>query len=138
MKDEFFSRGSFNVGNGMDTRFWDDSWLGDKPLAQQYPSFYNIVQQKQVSVANVLSHNTLNISFRRTLSDNRWFQWLHLIQRLTNVQLNNEKDKFVWGLTKSGQFTVKSMYLDPLNDNTKYLRKYIWKMKVPLKVKVFM
>jgi hypothetical protein len=98
IKDDFFSRGSFNVGNGMDTRFWEDSWLGDKPLAQQYPSLYNIVQRKQVSVANVLSHNPLNISFRRTLSDNRWFQWLHLIQRLTNVQLNNEKDKFVCGL----------------------------------------
>jgi hypothetical protein len=88
-------------------------------------SLYNIVQRKQVSVANVLSHNPLNISFGRTLFDNRWFQWLHLIQRLTNVQLNNEKDKFVWGLTTSGQFTVKSMYLDLLNDNTKYLRKYI-------------
>jgi hypothetical protein len=64
MKDKFFSRGSFNLGNGMDTRFWEDPWLGDKPLAQQYPSLYNIMQQKQVSVANVL-HNPLNISFRK-------------------------------------------------------------------------
>jgi hypothetical protein len=30
------------------------------------------------------------------------------------------------------------MYLDLLNDDTKYLKKYIWKMKVPLKIKVFM
>jgi hypothetical protein len=44
IKDDFFSRGYFNVGNGMDTKFWEDSWLGDKPLAQQYPSLYNIVQ----------------------------------------------------------------------------------------------
>jgi hypothetical protein len=119
----------------MDTKFWEDSWLGDKPLAQQYPSLYNIVQWKQVSIANVLNHNPLNISFRRSLSDNRWFQRLHLIQRLTNAQLNNKKDKFVWEPTTSSQFTVKSMYLDLLNDNTKYLRNYIWKMKVPLKVK---
>jgi hypothetical protein len=46
VKEEFFSRGSFKVGNGLDTRFWEDVWLGDKPLAQQYPSLYNIVQHK--------------------------------------------------------------------------------------------
>jgi hypothetical protein len=33
---------------------------------------------------------------------------------------------------------VKSMYLDMLDDDTKYLKKYIWKMKVLLKIKVFM
>jgi hypothetical protein len=122
MKDEFFSRGSFNAVNGLETRFWEDTWLGSKPLAQQYPSLYNIVQRKQVFVANVLNHNPLNISFRRNLSDNRWTPWLQLVQRLMNVQLNNEKDTFVRGLTNSGQFTVKSMYLDLLNDNTKNLK----------------
>jgi hypothetical protein len=43
VKDEFFIRGSFNVGNGMDTEFWEDTWLGKKPLSQQYPSLYIIV-----------------------------------------------------------------------------------------------
>jgi hypothetical protein len=55
-----------------------------------------------------------------------------------NVQSNLEKDNFVWSLTNSGEFTLKSLYLDLLNDDTKYLKKYIWKMKVPLKIKVFM
>jgi hypothetical protein len=54
------------------------------------------------------------------------------------VQLSNEKDTFVWGLTRSGVYTVKSLYLDLLNDNIKYLKKYIWKIKVPLKIRVFM
>jgi hypothetical protein len=55
-----------------------------------------------------------------------------------SVKLTNEKDVFVWGLTTSGAFMVKSMDLDLLDDDTKYLKKYIWKMKVPLKIKVFM
>jgi hypothetical protein len=46
VKGEFFSRLSFKVRNALDTRFWEDVWLGDKPLAQQYPSLYNIVQHK--------------------------------------------------------------------------------------------
>jgi hypothetical protein len=43
VKADFFDRGSFEVGNGEQTRFWEDKWLGDKPLAQQYPSLFGIV-----------------------------------------------------------------------------------------------
>jgi hypothetical protein len=87
---------------------------------------------------DVLSHSLLNIAFRRTLSCTRWKLWLQLVEKLMHVQLNNDQNMFVCGFTTSGGFTVKSMYLDLLNYNTKYLRKYIWKMKVPLKIEVFM
>jgi hypothetical protein len=60
------------------------------------------------------------------------------VQQLLQVQLNDEKDIFVWGLTSSGIFTINIMYLDLLDDDTKYLKMYIWKMKVPLKIKIFM
>jgi hypothetical protein len=33
---------------------------------------------------------------------------------------------------------MKTMYLDPLNGHTVFLKKYIWKMKVPLKIKIIM
>jgi hypothetical protein len=95
------------------------------------------VHHKQVSVASVLNQTPLNITFRRTLIENRWRLLLQLVQRIMTIQLNDEKDVFVWGLTTSGVFIVKSMYLDLLDDDTKYLKKYIWKMKVPL-IKVFM
>jgi hypothetical protein len=68
VKDKFFSRGSFDVGNGEDTRFWEDAWLGNKPLAVQYPYLYSIVQRKNVLVAIVLNQNPLNNAFRRTLT----------------------------------------------------------------------
>jgi hypothetical protein len=74
----------------------------------------------------VLSNNPLNISFRRTLTDNHWQLWLQLVHRLMQVQLSVEKDIFVWGLTRSGVYIVKSLYLDLLNDNIKYLKKYIY------------
>jgi hypothetical protein len=45
-------------------------------------------------------------------------------QKLIQVQLNNDRDMF-GGVTALGGFTVKSMYLDLLNDNTEYFRKYI-------------
>ena len=125
VKDEFFIRGKFNLGNGTSTRFWEDVWLGDSPLSQQHASLYNIVNGKQDSVTDVLGVTPLNISFRRTLIPNKWVMWLELVERLMDVNLSNEKDIFCWKLTSSGVFTVKSMYLDILDDQTKYLRKYI-------------
>jgi hypothetical protein len=54
-KEDFFSRGSFKVGNSENTSFWEDTWLGDNLLAQQFLTLFNIAQQKQVSLASVLS-----------------------------------------------------------------------------------
>jgi hypothetical protein len=55
-----------------------------------------------------------------------------------NEQLNNEKDVFVLGLMTFKTFTIKSMYFDLLDDGTKHIKKCIWKMKVPLKINIFM
>jgi hypothetical protein len=138
VKDDFFERGSFNVGNGESIRFWEDTWLGDTPLAHQYSSLYNIVQRKQVSLANVMAQVPLNIGFRQALSGTRADRWIHLVQRLMNVYLTTQPDTFTWKLTTSGSFTVKSLYLDYMNDHTRFVRKYLWKIKVPLKIRIFM
>jgi hypothetical protein len=138
VRDDFFSRGFFKVGDGASVRFWEDIWLGKTTLAQQYPSLYNIVRHKNVTVAHVFAQVPINISFRRALSGNKWNSWLRLCQRLMMVHLTNETDRFVWGLTANGLFTVKSMYEDLMNGHTPYLRKYLWKVKVPLKIIFFM
>jgi hypothetical protein len=71
VKEDSLNKGSFTIGNSDDSRFWEDTWLGNKSFAEQYHSLYNIVQRKQVSVANVLNQNLLNITFRRSLTENR-------------------------------------------------------------------
>jgi hypothetical protein len=130
--------GSSKVGNGQNTRFWEDIWLGDQPLAKQYPSLYNIVRRRNVLVSDVLTSNPLNIEFRRTLSTDKWEVWLLLLHRLIRVNLTEDPDVFVWNLTTNGVFSVKSMYTDMMNGHTVFLRKYLWKIKVPLKIKIFM
>ena len=80
VKSVFFNRTKFVVGNGTSTRFWEDTWLGETPLALQYPSLYNIVQRRDAYVATVLQSNPLNIQFRRTLVGNCWEAWLHLVR----------------------------------------------------------
>jgi hypothetical protein len=68
VKDDFFKQGSFVVNNGMSTRFWEDTWLGNRLLTDQYPSLYNIVRNKNVTVATTLATTPLNIGFRRSLT----------------------------------------------------------------------
>lgn len=103
VKKDLFERGSFVVGNGQSTRFWEDKWLGETPLADQYASLHTIVQRRNDLVTDVLANNPLNIEFRR---EPTWTAWLHLVQRLMFVNLNTEEDNFVRKLTTSGVFSV--------------------------------
>ena len=137
-KVAFFNRSKFIVGNGQSTRFWEDTWLGDSPLAMQYPSLYNIVQRKQYFVSTVMGTVPLNIQFRRSLVGTRWTSWVHLVRRLMDINLSEEHDRLTWKLTSSGVFTVKTMYMDLINSETIPKSLNIWKVKVPLKIKVFM
>lgn len=92
MKETSFHTVRFHVGNGNTTRFWEDTWLGETPLAIQHPSRYNIVQRKADYVATVLQSVPLNIQFRRSLVGGRWNSRLHLVHRLMDVQLTNQPD----------------------------------------------
>ena len=55
-----------------------------------------------------------------------------------DVQLSQQPDRLCWKLTKNGEFLAKSMYLDVINSNSIPSSKHVWKVNVPLKVKVYM
>ena len=55
-----------------------------------------------------------------------------------DVQLSQQPDQLRWKLTKNGEFSVKSMYFDIINASVIPSSKHVWKVKVPLKIKVFM
>ena len=61
VKQSLFNRTKFIIGNGASTRFWEDTWLEEEPLAIQYPSLYRIVQRREVFVATVFQSIPLNI-----------------------------------------------------------------------------
>ena len=131
-KDLFFHRVKFLVGNGMSTRLWEDTWLGEAPLALQYPTLYNIVQRKEEYVGTIFQTIPLNIQFRRALIGERWTAWMHLVRRLIDVQLSDQPDSPQWKLAKNGVFTVKSFYLDLINFGPISRSLHIWRIKVPL------
>jgi hypothetical protein len=71
LKDEVLAKGSFEIKDETNVRFWDNTWVGDKPLKVQYPNLYNIVRDLHATVSKIMATSPLNISFRRALVDNK-------------------------------------------------------------------
>jgi hypothetical protein len=137
-KNVFFSFGSFLIKDGSEIRFWEDSWLGNEPLKEQYPALYRIVRNKSDTIAVVLESTPPHVSFTRDLIGVRLASWQALVERLANIQLTDERDEFRWNLHVNGIFSVDSLYKAILHTDIPTRRnKSLWKMKIPLKIKVF-
>ena len=105
------AKGSFEIKDGSNARFWEDTWAGELPFKVKYPSIYNIMCDPHATVANVMATRPLNVSFKRALVDNKLVEWLNLVAQIAHVDLVDGLDNFRWNLTKSGLFTVRSFYL---------------------------
>jgi hypothetical protein len=102
VKDRFLGYGTFQVNNGKNMRFWEDTWTGNTSLQHKYPHLYRIVRHKDISVVSVFSTVPLNISFRRSLLEDTLQSWHELVATIANVRLNNRDDIFSWGLNQNG------------------------------------
>jgi hypothetical protein len=58
--------------------------------------------------------------------------------RLMDIQLTDRLDTFKWYLNRNGQFLVSSMYQAFLDTNVVPNNSHLWKIKVPLKIRVFL
>ena len=70
--------------------------------------------------------------------DNKLVEWQNLVAQIANVQLLDGSDMFRWNLTNSGSSTVQSLYLHLLDRKPPFRHKMIWKLKIPLKIKIFL
>ena len=137
-KKKFFPYGSFSIRDGSEISFWEDKWLDNAPLREQFPALYNIVRHKSDTLAKVLETFPPNVSFRRSLYGPRQASWNALLQRLATVQLTQGPNEFRWNIGISGNFSVDSMYKALIQPSTPVdSNKKIWKMNIPLKTKVF-
>ena len=64
--------------------------------------------------------------------------WNNLASRLANIVLSQDRDEFKWRLDQTGIFLVKSHYLGLIYQNTLNNNKKIWKLRAPLKIKIFL
>ena len=86
----------------------------------------------------VLSMAPLNVAFRRSLVGVNLQAWHNVVAMVVNVQLTNQRDRFVWGLHQNELFSIKFIYRALLTAEVAPYKTFIWKLKLPLKIKVFL
>jgi hypothetical protein len=58
--------------------------------------------------------------------------------RLAHIHLRERVDIFRWSIKYDGQFTVSSMYQVLLDSEIIPHNSYLWKIMLPLRIKVFL
>jgi hypothetical protein len=57
--------------------------------------------------------------------------------KVAHIRLNDQ-DIFSWGLHQSGIFSASSMYKALITDSRVRFNTLLWKLKVPLRIKIFL
>ncbi|GJY69502.1 RNA-directed DNA polymerase, eukaryota [Tanacetum coccineum] len=135
---DFLSHCKIRVGNGRNTNFWKDPWIGDSRLCLMFPRLYALDINKDDSVADKLN-NPFGSSLRREVRGGaESTQFSHLLDLLDNVILSNMDDRWVWDLNGDGIFRVKDaryllddFFLPKVDTRTR------WVKFIPIKLNIF-
>ena len=102
VEGQFLNLGRFKLVSGNQIGFWEDKWLRNQKLKDQFSNLLNIVRRKYATVAEVLNLNPLNVSFRRVLVGDKLTEWYNLVASLLHININEGMDLFIWNLPKMG------------------------------------
>jgi hypothetical protein len=80
----------------------------------------------------------LNVSFRRAIVGTNLEDWYAVVSKVVNVRLTDRQDQFIWKANKGGFFTVSSMYKILMLNGEIPRKSIIWKLRIPLKIKIFL
>nr|GEY49701.1 RNA-directed DNA polymerase, eukaryota, reverse transcriptase zinc-binding domain protein [Tanacetum cinerariifolium] len=127
------------VGNGLNTKFWEDVWMGNKNFKTSFPRIYALESDKNLTVADKMAHNDVAFSLRRQPRDGveiEQFRALSIV--IEGVLMHDMVDRWKWTLDGSGEFSVASAR--KFIDNSRLIgspKKTRWIKMVPIKVNIF-
>nr|GFB20092.1 RNA-directed DNA polymerase, eukaryota, reverse transcriptase zinc-binding domain protein [Tanacetum cinerariifolium] len=125
-------------GDGTNISFWNDVWRGDVAFKILAPRIYMLESMKDIQLATKLSHVDLEWSFRRkSRGEAEQIQMTILKEILEGYILSGTKDRWMWSLEGSGEFSVSSIrknidatFLPCGNVKTR------WVKEVPIKINI--
>ena len=131
---------SRKIGNGVDSRFWEDTWCGEQPLKAVFPRIYLLDTDKSCNISSRVRLLDWSSVLRRTPRGGvESFQFCALKDVIENISLTDQRDSWQWTLDSSSGFSVASVrflvdshMLDTVNDATR------WNKIIPIKVNVFL
>ena len=102
VKDTMLSYKTFKIGDGTQTQFSEDKWLGPVTLKEKFPALFNIVRRKHDTIAQVCNSSPLNILFRRNLTGNNLRNWNRIVASLLEFNIQDGRDQLIWSLHSTG------------------------------------
>ena len=125
------------VGDGCNIGFWTDDWVPEfgKLLRFAIPSLSN--DQICEKVSDYLLPNSWNMQKLYSALPE------HVVHRILSIHAGSMQsvcDRVIWGLTKGGEFTVKSAYEEHFreDDMPPWDWNFIWKLRLPPRVSHFL
>ncbi|GKB66441.1 putative RNA-directed DNA polymerase [Tanacetum coccineum] len=133
------------VGDGLDTSFWLDKWVGDSRLCDSYPRLFRLERDKEVAVGRMGNWVGENWSWNwdwASHTKGRTNSELSELQSLVeNVSLNQTSlDTWRYKLSVNGEFSVKSLSMwieDRSSSGGSGATQTFWSKIIPRKVNVF-
>ncbi|KAJ9676777.1 hypothetical protein PVL29_022006 [Vitis rotundifolia] len=109
------SRLAYQVGNGRRVKFWKDKWCSDEPLCESFPSLYSISLTKDAWVSEVWNSESDGEGwtplFSRAFNDWEIAMLECFMLKIQAIKVQREEDdRVVWTASKSGDFSIKSLY----------------------------
>lgn len=112
------------------------SFLG-APFCVQFPVLFDLCQSQDCTVKDA-SDAGFAIPFRRNLSGILLSQWNEIIDKVSTLIISSSPDSVQWGLGKNKIFSTRSMYTWLEKNLAGSSNKWIWRSRLPLKIKIFM
>ncbi|GJW43787.1 RNA-directed DNA polymerase, eukaryota, reverse transcriptase zinc-binding domain protein [Tanacetum coccineum] len=134
---DLISHCKVKIGNGRNTRFWKDYWLGDGRLCDKFPRLFALDTFKECSVMSKMSA-PFTSSFRRGVRGGvESAQLTDILLILEPVMVSSIDDRYSWDLNGNGDFKVKDVrrllddtFLPKGESSTRWIK------SIPIKVNI--
>lgn len=133
---------AWKLKDGKSIMFWDDLWIGDGLLKENFKKLFQISARKESSVYDFL----IALSGSSILDSSFWCRPLRAWEAeeakslellVKKCDLSTGQDVLIWTVSKSSYSVSKAtMLLVPQGMEVSW--KFIWKLKIPHKIKIFL
>uniref|UniRef100_A0A453DAW8 Reverse transcriptase zinc-binding domain-containing protein n=1 Tax=Aegilops tauschii subsp. strangulata TaxID=200361 RepID=A0A453DAW8_AEGTS len=128
---------SVQINSGDVAQVWEDSLNGMPPMRVQYPQLFSICNMPKITV-DKLGGVEAGDMFRRRLNPPLDNMWNEMCTTVLNTISSTEPDQVGWAPGPKRRFTTKSMYKLLESNLAGCDYRWIWKAKIPLKIRIFM
>ncbi|WVZ88204.1 hypothetical protein U9M48_034749 [Paspalum notatum var. saurae] len=139
--DLFRASSEILVGNGETVLFWIDNWLDGLPMEVLAPNLFKAVPRRfhSRSLKDGLQNSTWISDIRGTLTEIMVIEYVEVWEKVQQISLAADRqDCFRWRWESDGTYSASSAYRACFLGSTRFLGgDFIWKAKVPPKVKLF-